>query len=248
MHQRGTAGRWFIAEGRLVWLMVTMLAGNGCRADDAMSASLGMTSNYVYRGVSQSDHGAALQLGVNYQSPRGWFAGVWGSNVDPYPGGSSFKELDAYAGYIRPVGDEFTVRGTYTHYAYVQNRSPLNYDHNEWAATVAYLDVLAATLSYQPDYSSYSDLGAARKRRTMSYEMTGRWPVGAGVAVTAGGGYYDLHALYGIGYWAGEAGFSYAYRRLTVELSRFFVDGTVTRLYQDASANGAWVISAVMRF
>ena len=219
-----------------------------CEADESWSASLGATSNYVYRGISQTYGGGAVQLGANYQNPLGWFVGAWGSNVDPYPGGASSKELDVYAGVNRALSDDFTVRGIYTHYAYLQDPRPARYDHNEFAATIAYLDLVAATVSYQPDSSSYSLLGFAQKRATIAYELTGRWPLRAGFAVTAGGGYYDLHDLFRIGYWAGDVGLSYVYRSLTLDLSRFFCDTTAARLYGDASANGIWVVSAVVHF
>jgi hypothetical protein len=110
------------------------------------------------------------------------------------------------------------------------------------------LDVLTATVAYQPDASSYSDLGAARKRAALAYELTGRYPLGLGLALTAGGGYYDLHDLFRVDYWAGDAGLSYANRRLTVDVTRFFSDPTVARLYERASANGTWVVTAVWRF
>jgi uncharacterized protein (TIGR02001 family) len=219
-----------------------------CRADGSWSASLGATTDYVYRGISQTYGGGAVQLGANYQNPLGWFAGAWGSNVDPYPGGASSKELDLYAGVNRDLGADVTVRGTYTHYAYLKDPRPARYDHNEFAVTIAYLDVVAATVSYQPDSSSYSDLGFAHKRATIAYEITGRWPLRAGFAVTAGGGYYDLHDLFRVGYWAGDVGLSYTHRRLTLDLSRFVCDMTAKRLYEDASANGTWALSALLRF
>lgn len=209
---------------------------------------MGATSNYVYRGISQSYGGSALQLGANYLDPLGWFAGAWGSNVDPYPGGASSKELDLYAGFNRPLGADFSLRGIYTHYAYLQDPRPARYDHNEVAATFAYLDLVAATVSYQPDSSSVSMLGFARRRTTLAYELAGRWPLADGLAVTAGAGYYDLRDSFGVGYWAGNVGLAYAYRRVSFDLSRYFCDATAARLYEDASANGVWAISAVLHF
>jgi uncharacterized protein (TIGR02001 family) len=219
-----------------------------CDADGSWSASLGATSDYVYRGISQTYGGGAVQLGVNYQNALGWFAGAWGSNVDPYPGGATFQELDLYGGVIRPIGTDFTVQGTYTHYAYFQDPRPANYEHDEIAVSLAYLDLIAATVSYQPDTTAYSNLGFAQRRSTLAYELTGRWPLRAGFAVTAGAGYYDLHDLFGVGYWAGDLGLAYIYRRLTIGVSRFFCDATAARLYEDASADGTWALSAVWRF
>jgi len=229
----------------LLTLLVLPLVG---RADGAWSGSLGATSDYVYRGISQTYGGGAVQLGANYQSTSGWFAGAWGSNVDPYPGGASFEELDVYGGLIRPIGADFTVRGVYTHYAYLQDPRPARYDYDEIAVSIAYSDLAAATVSYQPDSTAYSDLGFARRRSSLGYELTGRWPLRAGFALTGGAGYYDLHDLFGVGYWAGNLGVAYGYRRLTLGVSRFFCDTTASKLYEDASANGTWAFSAAWRF
>jgi uncharacterized protein (TIGR02001 family) len=219
-----------------------------CRAQSTWSGSIGGTSNYIYRGVSQTNNGAALQLGGSYQSAFGWFAGAWGSNVDPYPGGMRFEELDFYGGLLRPVGSDFTVKGTYTHYAYVRDPRNAHYDYDEIAVSVAYLDLVAATVSYQPNYTSYSDLGFADRHPAAAYELTGRWPLRFGIAATAGAGYYDLHRLFGVGYWAGDVGLAYVYRRLSLGVSRFFADATAATLYDGSSANGAWAFSATWRF
>jgi uncharacterized protein (TIGR02001 family) len=231
------------------WLMpALMLPPLPCKAEGSWGASLGATSNYVYRGISQTYGGGAVQPGVNYQSTLGWYAGAWGSNVDPYPGGESFQELDVYTGVVRPIGRDFTVQGRYTHYSYLHDPRSANYDHNEVSVTVGYLDLIAASVSYQPDATSYSQLGFALRRSALAYEITGRIPLPRGLAATAGAGFYDLQDLFGVGYWAGNLGLSYDYGRLTIAVSTFFCDSTAARLYEDASANHAWAASAVWRF
>jgi uncharacterized protein (TIGR02001 family) len=232
----------------LVLALALLLLPFASGAEGSWSASLGATSNYVYRGISQTYGGSAVQLGATYQSALGWFAGAWGSNVDPYPGGESFEELDLYTGVIRPLGKDFTVQGTYTHYGYVHDPRYANYDRNEISVAVAYLDLIAASVSYQPDATSYSQLGFAQRRSAVAYELTARRPLPKGFAVTAGAGYYDLHDLFGVGYWAGDLGLSYVHRRLTLGISRFFCDNTAERLYEGASASRAWAVSAVLRF
>jgi uncharacterized protein (TIGR02001 family) len=72
-------------------------------ADDKFSwgVSATGTSDYIFRGVSQSDNDPAFQAAfdVGYGI---FYAGVWGSGVDaPFVGGSS-SEIDFYAG-IKPV-------------------------------------------------------------------------------------------------------------------------------------------------
>jgi uncharacterized protein (TIGR02001 family) len=228
-----------------VLLVLPVLA---CRAESPWSASIGATTDYIFRGVSQTYDSGALQLGANYQSPLGWFAGVWASNVDPYPHVGSSAELDLYTGVTRPLGADFSTRLAYTHYTYLDDPRPARYDYDEVSLSAAYVDRLAATLSYDPDNSSYSTLGFARRRPVGALELTGRWPLRDDFALTAGAGYYDLQRLYGVSYWAGNAGLAYVHQRITIELSRFFTEGTVGRLYEDQSANGTWTLSAALRF
>lgn len=237
--------KWIAATVALASLMSLPC---GARAQGSWGGSLSATTDYVYRGISQTYGGAALQIGGSYQSPLGWFAGAWGSNVSPYPGGASFEEIDAYAGLVRALGADFAVKGTYTHYAYVNDPRRARYDYDEVAVSVAYLDLASATISYQPNYTSYSQLGFASRQPAAAYEITGRWPLKHGFALAGGAGYYDLQHLFGVGYWAGDLGVAYVYRRVTLDLSRFKTGSAAERLYGDASANREWVVSATWRF
>lgn len=57
-----------------------------------------LTSNYVFRGVTFSDDGPAIQPYLEAEV-NGFYAGIWGSNVDFGPGGTDDYELDYYIGY-----------------------------------------------------------------------------------------------------------------------------------------------------
>jgi len=236
---------WFVKSASLAQCL---LLAPVCRAEGLWSASIGATNDYVLRGVSQTYDSAAIQLGANYQSPVGWFVGAWGSNVNPYPNAGAAVELDLYAGLTRPIGSDFSARVAYTHYAYLDDPRPAHYDYEEVSVSLAYLDRMAVTLSVLPDLSSYSDIGFARREASGSLEVTGRWPVWRDLSVSAGAGYYDLQRLFGVSYWAGNIGSSYVYRRLTLEVARYFAQGTLSRLYDGQSANGVWSFSAEMRF
>ena len=65
-----------------------------------ITANVALTSDYVWRGISQNQEDPALQGGFDYAHDSGFYAGVWGSNVNF--GGAS-TELDLYAGW----GTEF---------------------------------------------------------------------------------------------------------------------------------------------
>ncbi|HEY9145090.1 MAG TPA: TorF family putative porin [Thiobacillus sp.] len=73
-----------------------------------LTANIGLTSNYVFRGISQTGGKPAIQGGFDYTHASGLYVGTWGSNVSwltefqGYTSGS--MELDLYGGYRNTIG------------------------------------------------------------------------------------------------------------------------------------------------
>ena len=229
-------------------LLALALLASRAAADGTLSATLAATTDYIFRGVSQTYGGAALQGSLNYQRTEGWFAGLWASNVDPYPGGRPSTEIDAYGGFAWSLAQDWTARATYTRYSYAWDRRPKPYDYDELALAVGFQDRVTLSVAYEPDATGYSNVGYAHNRPAAAYEFSSRWPLVRDLALTAGIGYYDLSRLFGLSYWAGSAGLQYSRGPLRVDLAHFTTDHTVYRLYEDASADGEWVLSAAWRF
>lgn len=74
----------------------------------SLSANVGMTSNYVFRGISQTGGDAAIQGGLDYSHSSGFYLGTWGSNVgwiEDYQGYDSGNvEIDVYGGFRGGIG------------------------------------------------------------------------------------------------------------------------------------------------
>lgn len=71
------------------------------------SANVALTSNYVFRGQTQTDDGAALQGSYDIKQSKediGWYAGAFASNVDI--GGNSGLEVDLYGGWRDSFGNQ----------------------------------------------------------------------------------------------------------------------------------------------
>ncbi|MEI7841567.1 MAG: TorF family putative porin [Gallionellaceae bacterium] len=47
----------------------------------AVTSNVGIVSDYIYRGLTQTSHAPAIQGGFDYAHASGFYAGVWGSNV-----------------------------------------------------------------------------------------------------------------------------------------------------------------------
>lgn len=64
------------------------------------SANVTLTNDYVFRGISQTNEDPALQGGFDLSIGPGFYAGVWGSNVDFSPGEGNL-EVDYYGGWSK---------------------------------------------------------------------------------------------------------------------------------------------------
>ena len=64
-------------------IALAMLATTGV-AQAEISGNVAIASDYVFRGISQTNNEAALQGGIDYSydfGPAAVHAGIWGSNV-----------------------------------------------------------------------------------------------------------------------------------------------------------------------
>jgi uncharacterized protein (TIGR02001 family) len=84
--------------------------------------NVGVVSNYLFRGVSQTHGGGAVQGGVDYAHASGLYAGVWASTItwvkDANQKGTT--EIDYYGGYKSAFveGGDWTYDLGLIHYSY----------------------------------------------------------------------------------------------------------------------------------
>ena len=65
-------------------LLLALFAVAGITSAHAqLSANLTATSDYRFRGISQTQNGAAVQGGVDYAHESGFYIGNWNSTVSP---------------------------------------------------------------------------------------------------------------------------------------------------------------------
>jgi uncharacterized protein (TIGR02001 family) len=84
--------------------------------------NVGVVSNYLFRGVSQTHGGGAVQGGVDYAHSSGLYAGVWASSITWVKDwlGKGSTEIDIYGGYKSAFaeGSDWTYDVGMIHYAY----------------------------------------------------------------------------------------------------------------------------------
>ena len=96
-------------------LLASSLAACAGLAQAEFSANVALTSDYVWRGVSQTNEDPAIQGGFDFSAKSGFYLGTWGSNVEFND--NAQMELDIYGGWSGEVGgigvDVGIIRYTY---------------------------------------------------------------------------------------------------------------------------------------
>lgn len=77
-----------IATGALLSLSLLPMTPALAQGPWSFSANIGAVSNYIWRGTTQTDDGAAIQGGLDVAHESGFYAGTWASNIDWEGGGS----------------------------------------------------------------------------------------------------------------------------------------------------------------
>lgn len=139
-----------------------------------VTANVGLTTNYVWRGWSQSAESIALQGGFDYAHASGFYLGTWGSNVnfaDSSPSADAWEraqlEVDLYGGYkFKGAGIDWDVG--VLHYNYPGAASALKYNFTEFYVGGGYGPV-SAKYSYTSDYTG--DLAATDKESASYLEV-----------------------------------------------------------------------------
>lgn len=102
-------------------LGLALAAASGVQAS-GLSGSLTLTSDYVFRGFTQTNEKPALQGGIEFEAESGFYAGAWGSSIswlsDSSPDISSQLELDGYIGYRNQLSDTISFDVGALYYGY----------------------------------------------------------------------------------------------------------------------------------
>jgi uncharacterized protein (TIGR02001 family) len=211
--------------------------------------SLQLTTDYVFRGVSQSGHDAALQADLHWRAPSGWFVGAWASSIAAPQGTFGNYELNVYAGRSWLLSERWGGSLRYVRYAYPNSPLGQRYDSDEVTLAFDLDDRLVLSVAGSPDTSRYASQGWALRRRTLAFEAALRQPLGSSpLALLASAGYYDTRSLLGAAYRAWSAGLVLRIDTGELVLQRYAADDTARRLFADGARKPRWALSANWRF
>lgn len=181
--------------------------------------SLALTSDYVFRGVSQTDEDPAIQGSFDFGHSSGLYAGVWASNVDFDEDDGIDVEVDIYVGWILEFANDSELDLLLVRYLYPGAKAGFGINYNEFIAAYSFLDYYTATFAYTNDYLRTDE-------NAFYYHLGAEFPLGdSKVNLKLGAGFNDIASAAGSDYWDFQVGINRSWGRLNVDLSYFDTTG-----------------------
>jgi uncharacterized protein (TIGR02001 family) len=192
-----------------------------------LSGSTTLTSDYVFRGISQTQGDPAAQAGFRYSGDSGLYASVWGSTVE-FPGDTGASaELDFVAGWSRAINDDWSLDVNVTYFDYPSARADL--DYVELIGTVTWHSNYWLMAGWSPAVFATDEAGI--------YVFAGaRFPITSAFRLEAGAGYYELDDAYGDSYAHAQLGMVYAWAPVEFRLTAHATDSGTENIFGDELA------------
>jgi uncharacterized protein (TIGR02001 family) len=133
-------------------IALALSAGVVASAHAELTGNLGLTSDYRFRGVSQTQNAPAVQGGIDYAHKSGFYVGNWNSSVSSqvYTSGAGV-ENDLYAGYKKDIYKGITIDvGSYNYFyprAATSASTGSGFDTYEGYVGLGYKDIISAKYS-----------------------------------------------------------------------------------------------------
>jgi len=128
--------------------------GNELGIPGTFSTNVSLATDYVYRGISQTDEEPAVQGGLDWEHETGLYLGIWASNIDLNDDDEAHVEIDYYGGW-RPTYEGVTFDLGFIYYDYPGASNSLDYEFWELKAGASYdfqFMTAGASLNWSPSF------------------------------------------------------------------------------------------------
>lgn len=168
-----------------------------------VGGSAALTTDYVWRGTTQTQGDPAVQAGFKASADNGLYGAVWGSNVEFAPETRASSELDVTVGWSGNVAEDWALDVNLTHYRYPSTTVDLN-----WTEAIG-------TLTWKQNYWAqlgYSTEALATDEAGIYAQVGAKLPLNEQVRLEAAAGYYWLDDAYDDSYAHAQLGAVWAFK------------------------------------
>lgn len=169
-------------------LAAGMLLGAGA-VQAGVSSTVTATSDYDFRGISQSATDPAIQASIDWSHDSGFFLGAWASNIDFADCCDEDIEVDLYTGFSKALDSGFSWNAGFTYYVYPGADYPVvdeKLDYWELSVGGGFKD-FSAKFWYSDNFSNFEDVsGESADAWYLELNYSVALPYGVGLGLHAG--------------------------------------------------------------
>ncbi|TYT26359.1 hypothetical protein FZO89_08845 [Luteimonas viscosa] len=166
-------------------LSAALLVSGNAAAE--VSGSVTVVSDYLFRGITQTNEEPALQAGVTWSHESGFYVGGWGSSIswlsDADPDVSSQVELDGFFGYAGSFGESDFGYDVGANYYWYPGDYPAGFTDAD--TLELYFGVSYKFLSAKYWYSVTDLFGIPDSDGSTNLDVSGKFEFGEGWSTTA---------------------------------------------------------------
>jgi uncharacterized protein (TIGR02001 family) len=216
-----------------------VLAQDAPASDFTITGSAAITTDYRFRGISQSNEQFAVQGSATLTHSSGFYGSFWSSSIDDYVAAGSDTELDLIAGYSKTVSD-VTLDGGLLYYVYANAAKGVNTDFLEIygsAKTAFGPATVKGGFAYAPKQKAINAgfyTGHSKDDNLYLYGEVGYAIPDTGFALSSHIGYTHGRSLLTFGqkdYLDWNLGASYTFKNITIGVSYVDTDFKKNSLY-----------------
>ena len=150
--------------------------------ESTLSFNVGATTDYRYRGISQSRLQPAVQGGIDYADKSGFYVGAWGSTIKFIKDSGATKgsfELDLYGGYKGTAGGVAYDVG-FLRYEYVGNNLGGVTDYADANTSEVYGAVTVGVVTAKYSHSLTNVFGTPDSKNSYYLDLSAAFDLGNG--------------------------------------------------------------------
>ena len=214
--------------------IVAMALITATAAQAQITGNLGLTSDYRFRGVSQTQNAPAVQGGIDYNHVSGLYIGNWNSSVSSqlYTNGAGV-ESDVYAGFRKQVFGNFVVDVGSYNYFYPRAGTNGSFDTNELFAGIGYKELVS--VKYSHALSDY--FGTANSKNSFYVQADAAIPLARNLQLVAHIGHTNVANSSSLDYTDYNVGLGYDLKGWNLA-AKYYINDNKTSTFMTANTVG----------
>jgi len=212
-----------------------------------VTGNVGFATQYVFRGLTQTDERAAVQGGFDYSHASGFYAGIWGSNISWFTDSASNNtnsaslEVDLYGGYKNsfPMAKDLTYDVGILRYEYPGRYPSIAAGNVKPNTTEIYGALGYKWVSFKYSYSLDDTFGIANSDGSWYADLSAAIPVAdTGFSVGLHAGHQEFRGKYFANTQSNDA--LYSYDDYKISLNKEFKGFNFSLAFTDSNAKDGY--------